>query len=208
LYFYNARWYDPTLRRFVQADTIVPEPGNPQSLNRYSYVLNNPLVYIDPSGRDLMIVGGWDNKNWANPEEWKEWIKAYKGWTEDEWFRLFYKPWREADDWGKRRLMAKWAVHIFNWAGSAAGVDPQAASRSARVEDMLAELSWQMAGMKDITLIGHSKGGNLVLNYVQRMGGTLRSRMPCWSTPCSTLGVLGSHRMAWLPRQDYGAFPS
>jgi hypothetical protein len=34
----------------VQADTIVPEPGNPQALNRYSYVYNNPLRYVDPSG--------------------------------------------------------------------------------------------------------------------------------------------------------------
>jgi len=50
LYFYNARWYDAALRRFVQADAIVPQPGNPQSLNRYSYALNNPLRYTDPSG--------------------------------------------------------------------------------------------------------------------------------------------------------------
>ena len=42
LYFYNARYLDPQLGRFVQPDAIVPEPGNPQALNRYSYVLNNP----------------------------------------------------------------------------------------------------------------------------------------------------------------------
>jgi hypothetical protein len=34
----------------VQADSIVPEPGNPQSWNRYAYVLNNSLRYKDPSG--------------------------------------------------------------------------------------------------------------------------------------------------------------
>ena len=50
LYFYNARYYDPVLGRFVQADTIVPQPGNPGSLNRYSYTQNNPLRYTDPSG--------------------------------------------------------------------------------------------------------------------------------------------------------------
>src|SRR5690606_6050453 len=38
LCFYNARYYDPALHRFTQADTIVPDPQNPQSLNRYSYV--------------------------------------------------------------------------------------------------------------------------------------------------------------------------
>ena len=45
-----ARYYDPTLRRFISADTIVPDPFNPQTLNRYSYCENNPLKYIDPSG--------------------------------------------------------------------------------------------------------------------------------------------------------------
>ena len=50
LYNYNARLYDPEIGRFISADPIVPDPFNPQSLNRYSYVLNNPLIYTDPSG--------------------------------------------------------------------------------------------------------------------------------------------------------------
>ena len=50
LYFYNARYDDPALGRFIQPDAIVPDPGDPQSLNRYSYVGNNPLRYVDPSG--------------------------------------------------------------------------------------------------------------------------------------------------------------
>ena len=51
LYDYNARWYDPALGRFVQPDPLVPDPGNPQALNRYTYVYNNPLRYTDPTGR-------------------------------------------------------------------------------------------------------------------------------------------------------------
>ena len=47
---YNARYYDPALGRFLAADSMVPDPANPQSLNRYSYTLNNPLRYTDPSG--------------------------------------------------------------------------------------------------------------------------------------------------------------
>jgi RHS repeat-associated protein len=49
---YNARYYDPWLGRFVSADSIVPEPGNPQALDRYSYVLNRPLQGSDPTGHD------------------------------------------------------------------------------------------------------------------------------------------------------------
>jgi hypothetical protein len=42
--------HDPSIGKFIQADSIVPAPGNPQSLNRYAYVYNNPLRYTDPSG--------------------------------------------------------------------------------------------------------------------------------------------------------------
>ena len=47
---YGARFYSPRLGRFVSADTIVPQPEDPQALNRYAYVRNNPVIYRDPSG--------------------------------------------------------------------------------------------------------------------------------------------------------------
>jgi RHS repeat-associated protein len=53
LYNYDARLYDPVIGRFISPDTIVPQPLNPQSLNRYTYCLNNPLIYTDPSGHKL-----------------------------------------------------------------------------------------------------------------------------------------------------------
>ena len=46
----NGRIYDPTLGRFLQADPFIQAHKNSQSYNRYSYVLNNPLSYTDPSG--------------------------------------------------------------------------------------------------------------------------------------------------------------
>jgi hypothetical protein len=46
--FYNARMYDPALGRFTSADSIVP--AGVQGYDRYAYVSNNPLRYIDPSG--------------------------------------------------------------------------------------------------------------------------------------------------------------
>lgn len=50
LYNYNARLYDPQLARFITADTVVPDPMSPASFNRYAYVQNDPLNYVDPSG--------------------------------------------------------------------------------------------------------------------------------------------------------------
>jgi RHS repeat-associated protein len=50
LMFYGARYYDTTLGRFTQPDTIVPSPLNPQAFNRYSYGYNNPVRYLDPTG--------------------------------------------------------------------------------------------------------------------------------------------------------------
>lgn len=46
----GARWYDSALGRWISPDSIIPDPANPQSLNRYSYVYNNPQRYVDPSG--------------------------------------------------------------------------------------------------------------------------------------------------------------
>ncbi len=46
----NGRLYDPMLHRFLMPDNFVQDPFNTQNYNRYSYVLNNPLMYIDPSG--------------------------------------------------------------------------------------------------------------------------------------------------------------
>jgi RHS repeat-associated protein len=55
---YDARFYSPTLGRFLQPDTIMQDMGNPQSWNRYSYVKNNPILYNDPSGHFWNIVAG------------------------------------------------------------------------------------------------------------------------------------------------------
>ena len=46
----NGRVYDAKLARFLQSDPFIQSPSNTQSYNRYSYVLNNPLGYTDPSG--------------------------------------------------------------------------------------------------------------------------------------------------------------
>jgi RHS repeat-associated protein len=49
----NGRVYDPVLGRFLSPDPQLQTPGDLQNYNRYSYVLNNPLRYTDPTGYDF-----------------------------------------------------------------------------------------------------------------------------------------------------------
>ncbi len=53
----NGRIYDPSIGRFLQADPIIQDHYDTQSLNRYSYVMNNPLSYTDPTGYSRLRKG-------------------------------------------------------------------------------------------------------------------------------------------------------
>ncbi len=50
LYYLNARYYDPSMGRFINEDTYEGQINNPLSMNLYTYVHNNPLIYVDPTG--------------------------------------------------------------------------------------------------------------------------------------------------------------
>jgi RHS repeat-associated protein len=54
---YGARQYDSRFSRFIQPDPITSDPYNPQNLNHYTYVLNNPYKYVDPNGKWAVQVG-------------------------------------------------------------------------------------------------------------------------------------------------------
>lgn len=60
----NGRVYDPTIGRFLQADPHIQAPENIQNYNRYSYVLNNPVNYTDPSGYFFKSVFKFVKKHW------------------------------------------------------------------------------------------------------------------------------------------------
>ncbi|WPO76868.1 RHS repeat-associated core domain-containing protein [Flavobacterium sp. KACC 22761] len=88
----NARLYDPVIHRFLQVDNYIQDPTSTQNYNQYGYAMNNPLLFIDPSGNSVKgngngndcvdcgwgaligsgiatIVANWDNwgiKDWAN----------------------------------------------------------------------------------------------------------------------------------------------
>ena len=83
----NGRCYDPLLGRFLSPDPDLQDPSNIQNYNRYSYCLNNPLKYTDPSG--YLYNGGWAGFKqsaldlfWlADYDTWDTWDKHDVNWT-------------------------------------------------------------------------------------------------------------------------------
>ena len=81
LIYMNARFYVGGVYRFATADTIIPDPANPQSYNRYSYVNNSPMRFTDPSGHCAEIGA---EECWSYLEsqfcadglcdDWRRWI--------------------------------------------------------------------------------------------------------------------------------------
>ncbi|WP_299112096.1 RHS repeat-associated core domain-containing protein [uncultured Winogradskyella sp.] len=86
----NGRLYDPNLKRFLSPDNFIQNPFNTQNYNRYGYVLNNPLKYVDPSGETyndtetgglsggeqvglgalIASAGAWIANNWSGIDKW------------------------------------------------------------------------------------------------------------------------------------------
>jgi RHS repeat-associated protein len=85
LVYMNARYYISSIGRFASADTLVPDPMNPQQFNRYTYTLNNPLRFTDSTGH----CAEYDDECWeylefyfchglgcSGPDGWQQWIIA------------------------------------------------------------------------------------------------------------------------------------
>jgi RHS repeat-associated protein len=64
--YFGARYFSAAQGRFTSPDPIAGSLANPQSLNRYTYALNNPLKFIDPTG---MVVEWADSKKTCNEGE-------------------------------------------------------------------------------------------------------------------------------------------
>ena len=53
----RARYYEPSLGRFISRDSVGGRPGFPQTFNRFAYALNNPIRHLDPSGYSTTVEG-------------------------------------------------------------------------------------------------------------------------------------------------------
>ena len=67
-YYLNSRYYDPSIARFVSADSInYLDPSSSAGLNLYAYCNNNPVMYLDSDGYEpkwISSIGGWFKDNW------------------------------------------------------------------------------------------------------------------------------------------------
>lgn len=73
LLYLRARYYNPYIYRMVSPDSIVPDFSNPQSLNRYTYVLNSPVNFSDPTGhRECGTPNDIYCQNRPIPEWWSD----------------------------------------------------------------------------------------------------------------------------------------
>ncbi|MDR0438290.1 MAG: RHS repeat-associated core domain-containing protein [Bacteroidales bacterium] len=80
----NGRMYDPIIARFLSPDPFVQEPTFTQSFNRYSYVWNNPLTYIDPTGLLGMIpCSGFGSRNFFSDiaDNFRNLINSFFSWV-------------------------------------------------------------------------------------------------------------------------------
>ena len=84
LYFYEARYYDAWLGRFISPDAVIPDPFDPQALNRYSYVRNNPVIMTDPSGHFFfsIIASALATASFVASNPWLIQV-AYQGYASD-----------------------------------------------------------------------------------------------------------------------------
>jgi RHS repeat-associated protein len=57
--YYRTRHYDPSLGRFLQRDHVEGNALVPPSLHRYTYVHNNPVRYVDPTGESVSLSEGF-----------------------------------------------------------------------------------------------------------------------------------------------------
>lgn len=133
----NGRLYDAKLHRFLQPDNFVQDPSNTQNYNRYGYVLNNPLKYIDPSGEygegpGGIPIGTGDGgdiyETYQNPKV-QEWLsKNLSARSFDKAGTAVGKAFRDGANW-----VASGISGLFGGGSSAPGVNVRSNVEQAQI---------------------------------------------------------------------------
>jgi len=76
LYYFNARYYDPKVGRFISPDPVNQDLYDPQNLNSYSYCRNNPLNLVDPTGESWQESWDYSWNYWNSLTNWNNFIST------------------------------------------------------------------------------------------------------------------------------------
>ncbi|MFZ5596903.1 MAG: RHS repeat-associated core domain-containing protein [Bacillota bacterium] len=154
LYYLRARYYDPTVGRFISRDSYEGEITNPLSLNLYAYVENNPLIYIDPTGH--FLADDWNpDGSFKYPVHYNDieycgykWNKATNQKDKDYWHQLaeFYRGRGEHPDTLKDPPILK---DPFTYVGGLGGIVKTAASRV--ISKAVAKIVTKMVAKEAVT---------------------------------------------------------
>ncbi|WP_028594343.1 RHS repeat-associated core domain-containing protein [Paenibacillus assamensis] len=98
LQYLRARWYDPSMGRFISEDTYEGELTSPTSLNLYTYVENNPLIYVDPSGHKGIL-------------KWFDETLDYFSYGPSG---IYYNQWKD-DDLSDEEFLNKVGINFVPW---------------------------------------------------------------------------------------------
>jgi RHS repeat-associated protein len=128
----RARYYEPGIGRLLSRDSVQGRTGAPQSFNRFAYVLNNPLRYVDPSG--FLAEGGGDCHS-DNPE-----------------CREYYGPGDGDPDWNSRNDQS-WGPNSGDSSTASGGSTP-AEPRVISIQDVFDKLANLTLDLRDEALFG------------------------------------------------------
>ena len=165
LYHMGARWYDGALGRWLSADAVVPEPGSPQSFNRYAYVGNRPLNHTDPSGH--IPCGA------ACPYDWTNWE-----FNPDAEYQGSYDPGQQAAN----RAMAQRASSLtidLGPSGDLKGLIEVVTGRDLITGEGLGNWRWAglagLVGLGEIRYLRNADDAGDALRLLFKVGDTIEA---------------------------------
>lgn len=164
LYYLRARYYDPSVGRFINKDTYEGDITNPLSLNLYTYVVNNPLIYVDPSGNMPTAMEAARMAQHIYSATDMDYNKSlYGGWQlidiipNDEGLKMGVYSRVKKDGYTEYALVNKGTDTGGDWVNNI----QQPIGYSDDMRDSIAESTKFVNDhmSNEITMVGHSKGG-------------------------------------------------
>lgn len=122
LMYYGARYYDPALAYFLSTDPMVAQPYEPKSLNRYSYVQNNPIINTDPTGMCQFKHNAQGGEYFADPQNLDCTVDDFDHMTSQqrlEWVDAFQSYYHLGNVFNG----VKGAIMYFDWSSQHSGID-------------------------------------------------------------------------------------